>query len=383
MKIVIAPDSFKESLSALEVANAIEKGFRRVFPDAQYVKIPLADGGEGTVQALVDATGGTIVEKQVTGPLGEPVSASFGLLGDGKTAVIEMAAASGLHLVPREKRNPLITTTRGTGELIRAALDCGVEHMIIGIGGSATNDGGAGMAQALGVKLLDANGEELGFGGGRLSRLAQIDVSALDERLNYVKVDVACDVTNPLTGSEGASFVFGPQKGATPDMVRQLDQNLQHYADVIAQALGKQVNVPGAGAAGGLGAGLLAFLHAELKRGIDIVLEAVQFDEKVVGASLVITGEGRIDGQTVYGKTPVGVAKAAKKHGIPVIALAGSLSDDSDLVLRHGVDALYSIVPGIVSLAEAMEQAAYYVERTARHIAASLHIGMNVKRSPE
>lgn len=383
MKIVIAPDSFKESLSALEVANAIEKGFRRVFPDAQYVKIPLADGGEGTVQALVDATGGTIIEKQVTGPLGEPVSASFGLLGDGKTAVIEMAAASGLHLVPREKRNPLITTTRGTGELIRAALDCGVEHMIIGIGGSATNDGGAGMAQALGVKLLDANGEELGFGGGCLSQLAQIDVSALDERLNYVKVDVACDVTNPLTGSEGASFVFGPQKGATPDMVRQLDQNLQHYADVIAKTLEKQVNVPGAGAAGGLGAGLLAFLHAELKRGIDIVLEAVQFDEKVVGASFVITGEGRIDGQTVYGKTPVGVAKAAKKHGIPVIALAGSLSDDSDLVLRHGVDALYSIVPGIVSLAEAMEQAAYYVERTARHIAASLRLGMNVKRSPE
>lgn len=381
MKIVIAPDSFKESMSAFQVANAIERGFRRVFPDAEYVKIPMADGGEGTVQALVDATGGKIVEKKVTGPLGDPVNAFFGLLGGGKTAVIEMAAASGLHLVPHEKRNPLIATTRGTGELIRAALDCGVEHMIIGIGGSATNDGGAGMVQALGGRLLDGDGQELAFGGGSLSRLAKIDVSQLDPRLKHVRVEVACDVDNPLTGPQGASVVFGPQKGATPDMVRQLDENLQRYAEVIAQTLGKQVNVPGAGAAGGLGAGLLAFLDAELKRGIDIVLEAVQFDKKVEGASLVMTGEGRIDGQTIYGKTPVGVAKAAKKHRIPVIALAGSLSDDSDIVLQYGIDALYSIVPGVMPLSKAIDQAACYVERTARHIAALLNIGMNINRS--
>lgn len=380
MKIVIAPDSFKESLSALQVANAIEKGFRDIFPEAEYVKIPMADGGEGTVQALVDATGGKIVEKQVTGPLGEPVNAFFGLLGDGKTAVIEMAAASGLHLVPHKKRNPLIATTRGTGELIRAALDYGVTHMIIGIGGSATNDGGAGMVQALGGRLLDGDGQELAFGGGSLSRLAKIDISQLDPRLKHVRVEVACDVDNPLTGPQGASAVFGPQKGATPDMVRQLDENLQRYAEVIEQTLGKQVNVPGAGAAGGLGAGLLAFLDAELKRGIDIVLEAVQFDRKVAGASLVITGEGRIDGQTIYGKTPVGVAKAAKKHRVPVIALAGSLSDDSDIVLQHGIDALYSIVPGVIPLSKALEQASDYVERTARHIAALLNIGMNINR---
>ncbi|ANB61850.1 glycerate kinase [Anoxybacteroides amylolyticum] len=383
MKIVIAPDSFKESLSAWEVANAIERGFRRVFQEAEYVKVPLADGGEGTVQALVDATGGTIIEKQVTGPLGETVSAFFGLLGDGKTAVIEMAAASGLHLVPREKRNPLVTTTCGTGELIRSALDYGVQRIIIGLGGSATNDGGAGMAQALGVKLLDENGEEIGFGGGSLSRLAQIDVSLLDPRLRHVKIDVACDVTNPLTGPTGASFVFGPQKGATFEMARQLDDHLHHYADIIAKTLGKQVNVPGAGAAGGLGAGLLAFLPVELKRGIDIVLEAVQFAEKLANASLVVTGEGRIDRQTAYGKVPIGVAKVAKTKNIPVIALAGSLADDSDVVLDYGVDALYTIVPGVVSLSEAMEKATDYIERTSRHIAASLRIGMNVERSPK
>jgi glycerate kinase len=380
MKIVIAPDSFKESLSALQVANAIEKGFRDVFPEAEYVKIPMADGGEGTVHALVDATGGTVVEKRVTGPLGEQVNAFFGLLGGGKTAVIEMAAASGLHLVPKEKRNPLITTTRGTGELIRAALDVGVEHIIIGIGGSATNDGGAGMIQALGGRLLDRHGNEIAYGGGSLSQLATIDLSHLDPRLKNVKIEVACDVDNPLIGPRGASVVFGPQKGATPEMAQQLDENLSHYANIIEQTLGKQIqDVPGAGAAGGLGAGLLAFLEAELRRGIEIVLDAVQFDKRVKDASLVITGEGRIDGQTIYGKTPVGVAKAAKKYNIPVIGLAGSLSDDSDIVLEHGIDALYSIVPGVIPLSKAFENAEYYLKQTARQIAATLKIAIDMQ----
>ncbi|MBB3868489.1 glycerate kinase [Parageobacillus toebii NBRC 107807] len=379
MKVIIAPDSFKESLSALEVANAIEKGFRHIFPEAEYVKIPMADGGEGTVQSLVDATGGRIVKTEVTGPLGDRVQAFFGMLGDGKTAVIEMAAASGLHLVPSEKRNPLVTTTRGTGELILAALDEGAEHIIIGIGGSATNDGGAGMIQALGGRLLDRHGKEIGPGGGSLSELADIDLSGLDQRLKCVKIEVACDVDNPLTGPKGASAVFGPQKGATPEMVATLDKNLHHYADVIERVLGKQVkDIPGAGAAGGLGAGLLAFLEAKLKRGVEIVLETVNFHERIQGASLVITGEGRIDRQTIFGKTPIGVAKAAKRYNIPVIAIAGSVSDDSDVVRSHGIDALYSIVPGIIPLEKALANARYYVTQTARNIAAVCKIGRNM-----
>jgi glycerate 2-kinase len=379
MKIIIAPDSFKESLSALEVANAIEKGFRDIFPEAEYVKIPMADGGEGTVQSLVDATGGRIVKTEVTGPLGDRVQAFFGVLGDGKTAVIEMAAASGLHLVPREKRNPLVTTTRGTGELILAALNEGAEHIIIGIGGSATNDGGAGMIQALGGRLLDRHGQEIGPGGGSLSELADIDLSGIDPRLKRAKIEVACDVDNPLTGPKGASAIFGPQKGATPEMIATLDKNLQHYADVIERVLGKQVkDIPGAGAAGGLGAGLLAFLEAELKRGVEIVLETMKFHERIQDASLVITGEGRIDGQTIFGKTPIGVAKSAKRYNIPVIAIAGSLSDDSDVVLSHGIDALYSIVPGIIPLEKALANAEYYVTKTARNIAAACNIGRNM-----
>lgn len=375
MKIIIAPDSFKESLSALEAADAIERGFTSVFPDADYRKLPMADGGEGTVQSLVDATNGSIVDQVVTGPLGEPVEAFFGMLGDGKTAVIEMAAASGLHLVPVEKRNPLVTTTKGTGELITAALDAGAERLIIGIGGSATNDGGAGMIQALGGRLLDESGREIGPGGGALSQLASIDVSGLDPRIHQVKLEVACDVDNPLTGPRGASAVFGPQKGATDDMVRVLDQHLTHFADVAEKALGTTFReTEGAGAAGGLGWSLLAFLHADLKRGIDIVLEAVDFENEVQDADLVITGEGRIDSQTIYGKTPIGVAKAAKSYDVPIIGIAGSISRDSDAVYQHGIDALFSIVPGAVPLEDAFEHAAEYMERTARDIAASIKL---------
>lgn len=371
MKIVIAPDSFKESLSALKVADAIEKGFKRHFPDAEYLKIPMADGGEGTVQSLVDATEGEIIRKKVTGPLGEPVEAFFGILGNKTTAVIEMAAASGLQFVPVKKRNPLITSTRGTGELIAAALDYGVNHIIIGIGGSATNDGGAGMAKALGVHFLDRNGNEIGEGGGSLGDLMSIDLADIDSRLKEIKIEVACDVDNPLTGKSGASAIFGPQKGATPEMVAQLDMNLGHFADIIDCDLGKKIrDVSGSGAAGGLGGGLLAFLNAELKRGVDIVIEATRLSQFVQDADLVITGEGKIDGQTIFGKTPIGVAKTAKRFGAPVVGIAGNIANDSDIVHDYGIDAVFSIVPGVVLLEDAFAHAAEYVERTAANIAA-------------
>lgn len=375
MKIIIAPDSYKESLTAMEVATAIEAGFRHVLPDAQYIKLPMADGGEGTVQSLVDATGGHIVAHTVTGPLGQPVDGFYGLMGDGKTAVIEMAAASGIHLVTPEQRNPLITTTFGTGELIRAVLDQGVEHIIIGIGGSATNDGGIGMAQALGFNLLDAEGQPLGFGGGELARLATIDASNIDPRLAQVKLEVACDVDNPLCGPKGASHVFGPQKGATPEMVEQLDANLSHYADIIQAQLGSDVkNKPGAGAAGGLGAALMGLLNAELRPGIEIVMDAVDLSSIVADADLVITGEGRIDSQTIHGKTPIGVARTAKRFNVPVIGIAGCLSTDCHVVHEHGIDAVFSVVPRSVSLAEALRDAAENVELTARNVAAMLQI---------
>lgn len=370
MKIVIAPDSFKESLTALEAAQAIENGMRKVLSEADFVKIPMADGGEGTVQSLVDATEGSIITKTVTGPLGEPVEAFFGISGDKKTAVIEMAAASGLHLVPIEKRNPLITTTRGTGELIIAALEYGIEHIIIGIGGSATNDGGAGMAKALGIKMLDPAGKEIDEGGGALAEIAAINTDAIDPRLASVRIEVACDVDNPLTGPRGASAIFGPQKGATPEMVQQLDANLSHYADMIRKEVGTDIeHIEGAGAAGGLGGGLMAFLSAELKSGVDIVLEATKLEDQLQDADFVITGEGKIDGQTVFGKTPIGVAKTAKKHSIPVIAIAGSLGSDSHKVHEHGIDAVFSIVPGIVPLSEAFKNASVNVERLAVNLA--------------
>ncbi|MEY8738837.1 glycerate kinase [Bacillales bacterium AN1005] len=371
MKIVLAPDSFKESLSALQVTESIERGFKQIFPNAEYVKVPMADGGEGTVQSLVDATGGRIIKNTVTGPLGEAAEAFFGILGNEKTAVIEMAAASGLHLVPATKRNPLLTTTRGTGELIAAALDYNVNHIIIGIGGSATNDGGAGMARALGARFLNSDGQEIAEGGGALSDLAAIDLSRLDSRLADVKIEVACDVDNPLIGPKGASAIYGPQKGATPVIVNQLDENLAHYAAIIEKDLGVKIaDVPGAGAAGGLGGGLLAFMQAKLSRGVDIVLEAAKLSDIIAGADLVITGEGKIDGQTIFGKTPIGVAKTAKKHGVPVIGIAGNVASDSDVVHEYGIDAIFSIVPGAVSLQEAFLHADEFVERTARNIAA-------------
>ncbi|KHF39152.1 glycerate kinase [Halalkalibacter okhensis] len=374
-KIVIAPDSFKESLTALQAANAIEEGLKEVLPNIEYVKVPMADGGEGTVQSLVDATGGKIEYATVTGPLGEKVEAFYGLLGDGKTAAIEMAAASGLELVPVEKRDPMVATTYGTGELISIALDQGVERIIIGIGGSATNDGGAGMVQALGGRLVDENGLDIPLGGAGLAKLARIDISQLDQRLQDVTVDVACDVDNPLTGPKGASAIYGPQKGATTEQIELLDENLAHYASVIKRDVGKEIqDVPGSGAAGGLGAGLLAFLPSELKRGGDLVIEATKLEDVVRDADLVITGEGGINHQTIHGKTPICVANTAKKHGVPVIALAGSLTNDYTNVHDHGIDALFSIVPGAVTLEEAFEAGYENMKNTARNLAAVIQI---------
>jgi glycerate kinase len=377
MKIVIAPDSYKESLSALEVAQAVEAGFRQVFPDAEYVLVPVADGGEGTVDAMVAATGGRKEIVSVTNPLGEPVEAFYGLTGDGETAVIEMAAASGLMLVPAAQRNPLRTSSRGTGELIRAALDAGARRFILGIGGSATNDGGAGMVQALGARLLDAEGRDLDGSGGDLARLERIDVATLDARLTECRIEVACDVDNPLTGARGASAVFGPQKGATPEMVQVLDANLGRLARIIERDLGVAVDqVPGAGAAGGMGAAMLAFFGATLKPGIEIVTGAVDLDAHVRDADLVITGEGRIDFQTVHGKTPIGVARVAKRHGKPVIGIAGSLGAKVGVVHEHGIDAVFSVLNKPCTLDEALRDAAANVELTARNVAAVLRIGL-------
>ena len=344
MKIIIAPDSFKGSLSAVEVSEAIAQGVKKIYPNAVVEKVPMADGGEGTVECLVNATHGKIYEQEVLGPLAEPVLATFGILGDKSTAVIEMAAASGLPLVPLEKRDPLITTTYGTGQLIKYALDYGCRKMIVGIGGSATNDGGAGMVQALGVHLLDDNGKEIKFGGAELYRLKKIDISEIDKRIREASFLVASDVQNPLCGPTGASHIFGPQKGATEEMVKILDYSLSHFADIIKLDLGKDIKgIPGAGAAGGLGAGLIAFLDAELKPGIEIVIETVQLEQKLKDANLVITGEGEINISTIYGKTPVGVAKIAKKYHIPVVSVSALIDKSGLIVKEYGID--YVIKP--------------------------------------
>ena len=376
MKIVVAPDSFKGSVTALEAANAIEQGLYRVFPDAIIEKIPMADGGEGTVQSLVDATGGHIRTERVFGPLGNEVEAEFGILSDGKTAVIEMASASGLTLVPPDKRNPLLTTTFGTGQLIHAALELGCRRLIIGIGGSATNDGGAGMAEAVGVKFLKGNCTLIERGGGGLAELESIDMTDLHPAILETETIVACDVNNPLTGPDGASHVYGPQKGATPEMVDTLDANLAHYDAILTRTLGKSFNnVPGAGAAGGLGAGLMAFLNAELKLGIDIMIDAVNLRERMKGATLVITGEGQLDFQTAFGKTPVGVAKVAKTYDIPVIAIAGSIGEGAKNVYVEGIDAMLGIAQTPMSLEDAVSDAVLLIADTAEQAARLLSIG--------
>lgn len=364
MKIVIAPDSFKESLSALEVAEAIAKGWASVYPDAEICLLPMADGGEGTVDALLAATGGERRECQVRGPLGAPVQAHWGWLA-GNTAVIEMAAASGLHWVPSGRRDATVTSSYGTGELIREALDGGAKRIILGLGGSATNDGGAGLLQALGMRLLDRNGAELAAGGAALAQLYQIDMAGLDSRLLGVQVDVAADVDNPLCGPRGASAVFGPQKGASPEQVASLDAALQSMANVVAATLGQDFSqVPGVGAAGGLGFAAKAFLRAGFRPGIELVAELSGLTEAVQGADLVITGEGRLDAQSLHGKTPVGVARVAQAAGVPVIALAGSLGEGYQRMYPVGIDAAFSLAPGPITLEQACAQAAS--ELTAR-----------------
>lgn len=382
MKIVIAPDSFKGNLTAREVADAIEVGIRRIMPDVEIVKVPMADGGEGTVQALVDATSGEIITAEVTDPLGNRINAVFGILGnrEPKTAVIEMASASGLPLVPLDKRNPMITTTYGTGELILKTLDIGCKRLIIGIGGSATVDGGAGVAQALGIRLIDKDGNDIPRGGGGLKYLDRIDISGIDQRLKETEIIVACDVDNPLVGPRGASAVFGPQKGATPEMVEQLDMFLDRYADIIKRDLAVDVKyAPGAGAAGGLGAGLMAFFKAQLKSGIDIVISASGLENSLKDADLVITGEGKIDRQTIYGKTPIGVAKSAKKYGLPVIAFAGNINTDSNVVYENGIDGLMSIISHPMTLETAMERSKELLADASERAFRLVKLGMNFK----
>lgn len=368
MKIVVAPDSFKESMSAKEVCDSIEKGLLSVSKDWEIVKVPMADGGEGTLEALIDATNGKIFNEKTLNPLGEEITSRFGILGEKNIAIIEMASTSGLELISPEKRNPYITTTYGTGQLMLKSLEQNVEEIILGIGGSATNDGGAGMLQALGAKLLDKNGNEIGFGGYELSKLNKIDFSNLDKRLKNIKILVACDVTNPLTGKNGSSYIFGKQKGATPEMIEVLDENLLHYSKIIKRDLGFDVNdIPGAGAAGGLGAGLLT-LGAILKKGIEIVIEANELDKKVQGADLVITGEGSIDGQTRFGKTPYGVVSVAKKYNIPTVTLTGNVGKDIDILYDYGFDAIFSIMQGVDTLENALKNGKENIEKTAKNI---------------
>ncbi|GIP40523.1 glycerate kinase [Paenibacillus sp. J31TS4] len=369
MNIVIAPDSFKGSLSALGVGRALEKGIKRAIPESVTKIIPMADGGEGTMDCLIEATGGRFVGAQVQGPLGRPIESGFGLLGDGETCVIEMAMSSGLYLIGRHERNPLRTTTYGFGQLIRTALDEGCRNFILALGGSATNDGGAGMLQALGVELLDEAGQPLGYGGGELARLAAIRKDGLDPRLAESRFTVACDVDNPLVGPHGASAVFGPQKGATPEMVAELDRCLRRFADLTERETGVAIHdLPGAGAAGGLSGGIVAYLNGELESGVAIVGRTAGLEEAVRTADLVITGEGQVDFQTARGKTPWGVTRTAQAHGVPVIVVAGSVGTGIEALYEHGVTAVFSIVNRPMTLEEAMEKTEPLLEAAAEQL---------------
>ena len=366
MKIIIAPDSFKESLSASAVADAIERGLRRALPDAQYVKLPIADGGEGTVDALINATAGQLIFVPVTGPMGRAVNGFFGLLGDGKTAVIEVAAACGLQWVAPQDRDPLIATSYGVGELIKAALDRGVDKIIIGLGGSATNEGGIGMLQALGARVVDDQG---------CDELTEIECAGLDPRLAGVTLQLACDVNNTLLGEQGATAVFGPQKGVTAHTALRIENNLARVARVLSARSGTDIaSLKGGGAAGGMGATLQGILGAEMSSGIDLVLNTLNFDEQVREADLVITGEGRLDAQTSSGKGPAGVIGRAHAHGCPSIALAGSLGSGYEALYAIGLNSAFSLVPGIISYERALREAAALLESTAFNIASLWHL---------
>ena len=376
VKVVIAPQGFKGSISALDVARAMEEGVLRVVPDAETVLVPVADGGDGTLETLVEAMGGDIRSATVTGPIGKPVVAEWGALGDGQTAVIEMARTSGLALLSLAELDPLRATTYGLGEVIREALDAGFCSFIVGVGGSATNDGGAGMAQALGVRMLDEAGEDLPPGGAALAYLRRIDMSGLDKRIEGVGFSVACDVSNPLTGPEGAAAVYGPQKGATPDLVEQLDFALKNFAEVVERDLGTGIDsVPGSGAGGGLGGGMMAFLGGSLRTGVDIVLDHVGLNEKLAGADLVITGEGRLDFQTVYNKAPIGVARRAKQRGIPAVSISGSLGRGFEEVHSEGIEAVASIFSAPMTLDEATSRSGELIANSVAQAMRFMRVG--------
>ncbi len=382
MRVVIAPDKFKGSLSASEAAEAMARGVSRAAPGAAIDRVPMADGGEGTVAALVAATGGSIRRATVHGPMGEPVEAVFGLLGDGRTAAIEMASASGLVLVPADCRDPRVATTRGTGELVLAAIAAGARRVIVGIGGSATNDGGAGLGQVLGFRLLDDQGRELGPGGGQLERLHRIDASARRPELAGVEIAVACDVTNPLCGPTGASAVYGPQKGATPAIVERLDANLAHFARIVERDLGASVrDIPGSGAAGGLGGGLVAFASGRLQPGIDLVIEAVGLRSRLDGTDLCLTGEGSLDDQSAFGKTAVGVGRLARSLGCSVLALAGSIGPGAEATLAEGLDAYFSICPGPITLETAMAHATNLLEAATTQAVRAFLAGRRIEKA--
>jgi glycerate kinase len=381
MKIVIAPDSYKGSLSSMEAAAAMEKGIKRFMPDADTVKVPIADGGEGTLDCMVAASGGEKVSVTVTGPMGEPVEAEYGLLDGGKIAVIEMAEASGLTLVPEERRNPLQATTYGTGELIRAALDRGCRHFILALGGSATNDGGIGMLQALGLRLTDRDGREIppGAGGGQLGAIAAIDDRDFDARIRESRFVIASDVQSPLVGPHGATHVFGPQKGATPELIRVLEAGMTHWADLMAVHTGRRLHdEPGAGAAGGIGAAFLAFFPSAIRRGIDVVIEHSRLRDALQGADLVLTGEGQIDHQTAAGKTPMGIAQEARKFGVPTIALAGAVGTGIEALYPHGIAAVFSLVNRPMPLRQAMDEAAELLAQAAEQIVRAFCLGRGI-----
>lgn len=363
MKLVLAPDSFKESMTAAEAAAAMERGVRAVFPDAECVRAPMADGGEGTTEALVSALGGRTVGVGVHDPLGRPIEARYGYVAEEHLAIIEVAAAAGIDLVAPADRDPRVTTSVGVGEMIRDALDRGARRFVVGLGGSVTNDGGAGMLQALGVRFLDAGGAALPAGGAALARLGRIDPSDLDPRVRQVEVEIASDVSNPLLGSRGASAVFGPQKGATPAAVAELDAALAVYARAVAAATGiRTADAPGAGAAGGLGAAFLAFFPARMRSGVDVVMRAAHLAERMTDADLVLTGEGSVDAQTVSGKTPFGVARAAARHGVPAIVFAGRIGPGVEILYEHGVTAIVPIVRGVSDLRTALAEGAVNLE---------------------
>jgi glycerate kinase len=378
LRIVISPQAFKQSISAREAALAIQRGILQAAPDAETILIPVADGGDGTLAALIDTTGGAYHQATVTGPLGEPVDARWGVMGDGETAVIEMALASGLALIPDNRRDPRHATTCGTGELMRAALEDGYRRVIVGLGGSATNDGGAGMASALGARFLDAGGDQLPPGGAALANLAHVDTSALHPDMSATTIIGATDVTNPLCGETGASAIFGPQKGATPEMVSELDGCLANLARVVRSDLGIDVlHTPGSGAAGGLGAGLIAFAGAELRSGIDMVCDVLDFDRHAREADLIITGEGRADRSTAFDKAPVGIARRARQFGVPTILVAGSLGPGYETLYDHGIDAVLPIAEEPADLDSSLRRGSELLQRAAERAIRLYGLGRN------